>query len=306
MKLEGIFAACVTPWVAGKKQHGDRVDETALWRHLEMLLAAGIHGLCVAGSTGEFPRLDRGEYERLVRATVEIAGNRVPVLAGVGHASLEGSLERTRQAAQAGAHAALAPPPFYFSYGQGEILAFYERLAEEAELPLLLYNIPPFASPIEPATAAQLLEQERFVGIKDSGEGLETLQTLAKARQGRPFSLLCGFDRMLKRALEMGADGAISGLAACAPEALMAIYGAARAGDVAGLERAQGQLAELIVRLEEFPAPVGIRLALEARGVPVGHHAVPLSQEMEAAARKFALWFEQWLAQTEAARASRT
>lgn len=299
MKLGGIFVACVTPW-----KHGNEVDEAALWRHLEMLLAAGVHGLCAAGSTGEFPRLSREEYGRLVQATVEIAAGRVPVVAGIGHASIEGSVELARLAAKAGADAAVAPPPFYFPYGQPEIASFFEHLAGKVDLPLLLYNIPQYSSVIEPATAANLLRRGPFAGIKDSGGSLETLEAVLAARRERPFSVLCGFDRHLGRALEMGADGGLSGVAACAPEALVALHNAARTGRHDMVERAQAVLDECIARLDAFPAPIGIRIALEARGIPVGPHAVPLAKETVAEAKRFALWFEGWLEQVQAASAS--
>ncbi len=300
MKLLGIFVACVTPWKQGRT-HANQVDEAALWRHLEMLLAAGVNGLCVAGSTGEFPRLNREEYTRLVRATVEIAAGRVPVVAGVGHAAVDGSLELAHQAALAGADAVMAPPPFYFPYNQPEITAFYQRLAQQAALPVILYNIPQFTSPIQPHTATALLRQGPFVGIKDSGGDLKMLEALLEARRDRAFGVLCGADSPLVSWLERGADGALSGLAACAPEAVVALYRAARAGERAELERAQAHLNELVRRLERFPFPVGIRLALEARGMPVGPHAVPLAKETEAAAKQFALWFDQWLGQGEIA-----
>ena len=298
MKLEGIIAACVTPWKQAKPQgasHPSQVDEAALGRHLEMLLSAGVHGLCVGGSTGEFPRLEQSEFSRLVCATVKIAAGRVPVIAGIGSAAIEGSLELARLAAQAGADAVLAPPPFYFPYGQPEITVFFERLGKEVELPLLLYNIPQFTSPLETETAVNLLRQGPFAGIKDSGGDPEMLAALLAARREHAFTLLSGYDATLAGAVEMGIDGAVSGIAACAPEVMVRLYGAARSGDRPRAKAFQASVNELIARLERFPAPVGIRIALEARGLPVGPHSIPLARETEAAAREFALWFEQWL-----------
>lgn len=291
MHIEGIVVACVTPW-----KRSNQIDEAALWRHLEMQLSAGVQGLCVAGSTGEFPRMEAAEYSRLVRATVEIDAGRTPVFAGIGHASLEGSLQLARLATEAGASALLAPPPFYFSYQQSEIIAFFDCLARQVALPLLLYNIPQFCSPIGPETAVSLLKKGSFLGIKESGGDPEMMEALLAARRDRPFTLLSGFDRTLGRAIQMSADGAVSGIAACAPEAMIDLYRAARSGNGAETARAQARVNELADRLDQFPAPVGIRLALEARGLPVGPHAIPLPRETEAAAREFALWFERWLA----------
>ena len=119
---------------------------------------------------------------------------------------------------------------------------------------------------------------------------------LLAARRDRPFALLSGFDRTLGRDIALGVDGGVSGIAACAPEAMLDLYRAARSGNVAAAETAQTRVNALIDRLDQFPAPIGIRLALEARGLPVGHHAIPLARETAPAAREFAMWFEKWLA----------
>jgi 4-hydroxy-tetrahydrodipicolinate synthase len=280
MKLEGVIAACVTPW-----RHGDQVDQPALWRHLEMLLAAGVNGVCMAGSTGEFPRLDPDNYDRLIRAAVEFTAGRVPVLACCGAASLDGSVDLARLAAQAGASAVVVPPPIYFPYGQREIIAFYERFTAAATLPVFLYNIPQFTSVVEPATAASLLKRGLFVGLKDSGGTPEMLDALLALRKDHAFSFLWGNDSSLLAALNRGVDGALSGIAACAPELLVALY-------CTRDPKLQSRLDEFIGRIGAFPTPIGVRIALEARGIAVGPHAVPVPADQ---AREFALWFERWL-----------
>lgn len=287
MEFRGIYAAAVTPWEAG-----ETADEAALWRQLEMLLAAGVDGICVGGSTGEFPRLEIAGRQRLLRAVVEMVAGRVPVLAGVGHASLGGTLALL--ALSQGAAAAVVAPPFYFPYRQAELTEFYRQVAAAAELPLFLYNIPQFTSGLEPETACELLAMGLYAGIKDSSGDPRMLEALASERRRFPFIFFCGADESLARALELGADGGLSGIAACVPELLVNLYRAFRAGDRAAVIRAHETLVELIRWLELFPPPVGIRLALETRGIPVGPHAVPLSPETEERARHFRRWLEDW------------
>jgi 4-hydroxy-tetrahydrodipicolinate synthase len=255
-----------------------------------MLLDAGIAGVCVAGTTGEFPRLSPEAFQRLVRCAVEVAGGRVPVLAGVGGASLDGSIARARSAAANGADAVLAPPPIYFPYGQSDLRRFYEQLAAACEVPLLLYNIPPLVTALEAETVAVLLGQGTFAGIKDSGGRRDVLEAALAVRRVRPLAVLTGHDTSLLESLDLGADGALSGIAACAPEVLLTLFAAQRRSDRVCAEKAQRKINHLVARLDAFPPPVGIRLALEARGVPVGPHAVPVTE-----AREFALWFEKWL-----------
>ncbi len=284
MDIHGLYAVTVTPWGVG-----DQPDEEALARHVEMLLAGGVDGICVGGSTGEFTRLEIEGRKKLLRAVLGMVDGRVPVVAGVGHASLEGTLALI--AGAAGAVAALVPPPYYFPYGQPELLAFYRRVASATRMPVFIYNIPQFTSGLEPATARELLAAGTCAGIKDSSGRRDMLEELACERRRSPFAFFCGHDEWLARALEMGADGGLSGVAACAPELLVALYRRFRAGDRAGVAQAHQKLTELIRRLDEFPAPVGIRLALEARGIPVGPHALPLAPETEQRALSFQSWF---------------
>ncbi len=287
MHLRGLYVAIVTPWAPGEK-----VNETALRRHLEMLLAAGVDGIGVGGSTGEFPRLEINERRRLLRTVLDVVGGRVPVLAGVGHASLDGTLALL--AGSAGAAAAVVPPPYYFPYRQPEVLAFYRRVAAAAELPVFIYNIPQFTTGVEPATARELLSSGLCAGIKDSSGDMAMLNALAAERRHTPFVFFCGRDEYLVQALELGADGALSGVAACAPEPLVALCRAFHAGDTAAVAQAHQLVAEFIARMDGFPAPVGIRIALEARGIAVGPHAVPLAPETEQRAREFRRWLEEW------------
>lgn len=283
-----MYAAAVTPWAAG-----ETVDESALWRQVEMLLAAGINGICVAGTTGEFPRLERAERLRLLRATVEMVAGRVPVLFGAGDASLDATLSLV--AAARGASAVMVTPPYYFPYGQAELLEFYRRAASAAELPVLLYNIPQFTTEIAPDTARELLEQRLYAGIKDSGGRPEMVNALAELRRSVPFTFLCGADEQLLHVLGLGADGALSGIASCVPELLVTLYRAFCAGDQKTAGDAQDLLREFSAQCQQFPAPIGIRLALEARGIPVGPHAVPLSAGTKTRAREFQQWLEDWL-----------
>lgn len=290
MNFQGLCATAVTPWGPG-----ETVDEAALWRQMEMLLAAGVDGICVAGSTGEFTRLETASRRRLLEATVAMVAGRVPVFYGAAHASLQGTVALL--AAGRGAAAAVVCPPCYFPYRQAEVMAFYRQVAAASPLPVLIYHIPQFTTGVDAATARELLASGVCAGIKDSSGDLGMLEALAELRRCRTFLFLCGADQHLARALELGADGALSGIAACAPELLVGLYRAARAGDSPRVARANALLAQFIEWMERFPAPIAIRMALEVRGIPVGPHAVPLSPESQARAREFTRWLEDWFPQ---------
>src|SRR5690606_37032991 len=135
--LRGIVPPVVTP-LLGR----DQLDRPALARLIERMIEGGVAGLFVLGTTGEAPALDyRLRYE-LVEAAAEIVAGRVPVLVGVTDPSLTESLDLAKHAAGCGAAAIVAAPPYYFPLQQRDLVRYFHLLAEEAPLPLFLYNMP--------------------------------------------------------------------------------------------------------------------------------------------------------------------
>jgi len=289
--LSGVIAAAVTP-------HGKRGDEPDIGATLELidfLCAAGVDGIALLGSTGEFVNLNVDDRVRLVYLAVK--RSRVPVLAGVSHSTLDGALALAREAASAGAEGLLLMPPYFFRYQQPEIREFYLRFAASLSHapPVYLYNIPAFTSGIAVATAAELLATRRFAGIKDSSGGWEYFESLNGARNGHPFTLLVGHDSIFARARRAGADGVVSGVACAVPELLLALDRAVQQQAEAEAARLDARLHEFVGRLDHFPTPVAIKAALAARGLKTGPLPVPLANETLAALEEFTAWFKDWL-----------
>jgi len=290
MRLSGVFAAAVTPNRMGTHD----ADYSGLMDLLDFLAAAGVDGICILGSTGEFLNFPFSDRQRLVYLGVK--RSRVPLLVGVGHSTLRGALELAGEAICAGADGLLIMPPYFFRYDQPEIERFYIEFARETgdAVPMLLYNIPQFTSGIAPATVRALLDSGRFAGIKDSsGDGAYFEELLAFRRQ-RNFALFAGHDRLASRALAAGADGIVSGCASAIPELLVALYRAHKAGNPARAEALQSTLNDFIDGIERFPTPIGVKHAVAIRGQKHGDMATPLSQASEGALAEFASWFKSW------------
>src|SRR5439155_9211151 len=145
------------------------LDLPGLERLIEHILAGGVHGLFLLGTTGEAPSLShRLRCELIERACEQIAG-RVPVLVGITDTSFVESVELAEHAADAGAQAVVLAPPYYFPAGQPELAGYVERIAGAVPLPLFLYNMPSHTKlSFEPDTIARALEIPNVVGIKDS------------------------------------------------------------------------------------------------------------------------------------------
>ncbi|MGE5644680.1 MAG: dihydrodipicolinate synthase family protein [Acidobacteriota bacterium] len=288
--IPGVYAAAVTP-----RREGPETDLAALFELLDFLCRGGVTGIVLMGSTGEFPHFALEERSRLVSLAVK--RSRVPVLAGVGHSTFDGSLVLAREAAAAGAAGVLLMPPYYFRYSQDDIRDFYLRFAERLKgaVPLYLYNIPQFTSPIAPETSVELLATGRFAGIKDSTAEWDAFAPLVAARASLPFSLMVGHDALFLRGRMAGADGTVSGVASAVPELLVALDRAIAGADTERAQALDCRVHEFLDWLYAMPAPVAIRQACELRGIRVGQPAVPPGPETQRKLSDFIAWFPGWL-----------
>src|ERR1700704_4111556 len=135
-KLRGVLPALATPLT-----RDGAVDEPAVERLVEHVLAGGVHGLLPLGSTGEAASLNEPSRRKLLAAVVKTNAGRVPVLCGVVQSQLALARADVKAAADLGAIAALVAPPYYYPIDQATVLAFYRRLAADSPLPIMVYNI---------------------------------------------------------------------------------------------------------------------------------------------------------------------
>jgi len=279
---QGVNAAAVTP----RGKAGD-VNFGAMFEILDYLGAARVGGIALFTAWGEYPALASDDRARLLYLAVK--RSRVPVLAGVGSATLDDSLTLAREARSAGASAVLVPPPLFYRYDQDDIREFYTQFAAQlgGGIAILL------AGAIEPEIACALLESGRFAGIEDdsgAAESLERLRTGAGA-------VLSGHDSLFARARCNGL-GVISPVAGVAPELAMALNRAIAAGGRESVARLEAMFAELAGWLERFPAAVGLKTAVAVRGIQTGPLAVPLSPAKQKCLEQFREWFQGWLPAT--------
>jgi 4-hydroxy-tetrahydrodipicolinate synthase len=289
--IGGVNVAAITP--RNKESHG--VDLGSTLELIDFLGSAGVAGIALMGSTGEFANFSTEERVRLVYLAVK--RSRVPLLAGIGHSSLDGALELGRQACSAGAAGLLLMPPYFFRYDQEDIRHFYLEFAGQLgrEAAIFLYNIPFFTSEIACETATDLLATGLFAGIKDSSGDFEYFARLMELRGAHPFTLLIGHDVIFTKARLAGADGVISGVACAVPELLLELDRSIQAGNMAEVRRLESCLQQFVAWLERFPAPVGVKAAAATRGLKLGPPPVPLSPAKQKLLEEFQDWFRSWL-----------
>jgi 4-hydroxy-tetrahydrodipicolinate synthase len=220
------------------------VDTEGIDRHVAYLIEAGVSGVFVLGTSGEGPWLTPAQGQSLIERSVLAAAGRVPVLVGVLEPSTPRVIEAIRRAADSGASAIVATTPYYLEADADSQRGHFETIALQSPLPLVLYNIPSKTQNVlATETVAQLMADERILGIKDSADDWPSFKALLDLRQKRPdFKVLQGAERGSARALLAGADGLVAGLGNVAPELFVRMLALVKSGDEAGVQKLQAQV----------------------------------------------------------------
>jgi dihydrodipicolinate synthase/N-acetylneuraminate lyase len=287
----GVYAALLTPRRPGTIE----ADAAAMLDYLDNLARAGVDGLVLFGSTGEFVHFP--PEERMRTAGLAIRRSRLPVIVNVSHSCLDGCILLAEHALEGGAAGILLMPPYYFKYSDGQIFEFYSRFAEcwAAKLPLYAYNIPVFTNPISPSLMERLLLAGWFAGAKDSSGSAELFEVLMTVKAANGLQVLVGNDAKYREAMAAGADGVVSGVAAAIPELLVGLHQAARSNNQAKAERLHADLIEFIGWVDKFPATMAIHHAANLRQWKVGAQLMPLDAAGAETLLAFEAWFKNWL-----------
>jgi 4-hydroxy-tetrahydrodipicolinate synthase len=227
--FSGSIPALVTPFRDGA------IDESAFRRLVEWQVAEGSQGLVPCGTTGEAPTLTNDEQHRLFAICVEAAGGKAPVIAGCGSNDTQTALWHMQVAKEVGADAALLVAPYYNRPTQAGLLAHFSYLAEQVDLPIVLYNVPGrTVTDIKPETVIELARRfpERIVGIKDATGEISRV-TEHRMALGERFCQLSGNDETALAFNASGGMGCISVTANVAPRLCAEFQAASAVGDVA-------------------------------------------------------------------------
>ena len=276
LSLRGVIPPLLTPF-----RDGDlRVDEEALRAHVEWLIARGVQALMPCGTTGEFPLLSIGERQQVIEIVIDIAADRVPVIAHVGATSTHDTISLALHAATTGAHAVSVVTPYFYGLPDAALIEHFCQVAHAVpQTPLFLYNIPQNAGNAlsRPSVERIIARCPNVMGIKDSSGDLDTLASFVGLRDGQ-FLVVCGSDGLLLRALEAGACAVVSGNANVFPEVVVKLIEAFRAGDQETARRQQMLLDEVRAALEDGRSISLIKRALELRGLTAGPVRSPLPE----------------------------
>ena len=275
--LRGVYVPLLTPF-----QSDGELDPPALERLVDYVLAAGVHGLFLGGTTGEFPLLSTAERQRVAEVVVARAAGRVPVVVHAGAPSTREAIQLARHAQDIGASAVAVVAPYFFPLSDEALVAHYVAVAAAIpRLPMLLYNIPQrTGNELLPHVAAEIVRRcPNVVGIKDSSGNLS--QTIEYFTLRADFQVAQGADGLLVAGLAMGVEAAVSGNANVFPELAVAVFEAWWRGDQAAARTAQARFDAARRPLRSGLDMSLFKGVLARRGVEVGDVRSPLRPATE-------------------------
>jgi len=213
------------------------IDLDATQQHYDRLIRDGVHGLIVLGTVGENNSLSAEEKRSVVKAAVEVAAGRVPVLSGVSEFTTGAAADYARDAEKLGADGLMVLPAMVYVPTEDELVAHFDTVAGASGLPLMLYNNPPaYRVDISIRALERLARHKTVVALKEAAVDTRRYTDLINALGDR-YVLFAGLDDVALEALALGADGWVSGLTNAFPAESLALWDAMRNGDLAEARR---------------------------------------------------------------------
>ena len=271
----GVTPAMATPLAAD----GYRVNTAVLPSLVNFLLASGVKGLFVGGTTGEGVLLEAPERMRLHEAAVAAVAGRMPVLVHVGANQVATAVALAEHAAGLGVEGLAAVTPFFYPIDDEGLVRYYQAIAAAApHTPLLLYDIPQLAvNGITPALLPYLAEAvPTLAGMKTSRPDVQFVRQLMEVTP-EPLIILAGNESAALGLLALGAHGLISGLSTAVPEPFVALTDAFAAGDMAEARRQQYIINRMLALLPGKARIGAIKSILAERGIAAGPAMPPRS-----------------------------
>ncbi len=222
----------VMPAVTTKFTKEDTLDLEMFEVNINAQLEAGVHGIILGGTLGEASTLSDEEKRILVRTTVNIVKNKVPVIINIAEQTTKGAIDAARKAKEDGACGLMMLPPMRYKAGDRETVIYFKEVAESTDLPIMIYNNPvDYKIEVTLDMFEELLTFNNIQAVKESTRDISNV-TRIKNRFGDRLKILSGVDTLALESLVMGADGWVAGLVDAFPAETVAIYELQKAGRI--------------------------------------------------------------------------
>lgn len=274
MKKHSIFEGAATALVTPLDENG--VNYQQLGKLIDWQIESGIDALVICGTTGESSTLNDAEHVEVLRFSYERAAGRVPMIAGTGSNDTAYAISLTQEAAKIGYQGALVVTPYYNKTTQKGLVAHFTAIADAADIPLVLYNVPSRTGVnIEPATYAALAEHPNIWAIKEAGGNISKIvETMALV--GDRLDVYSGNDDQIVPIIACGGKGVISVLSNPLPGETSKMCHMALQGDIPGAMELQKKYLPLINALFCEVNPIPAKAAMAAMGYCANYLRLPL------------------------------
>ena len=264
--IKGIIPPIITPMKVD-----ETVNEQELRNQVNRLIEAGVHGLFAFGTNGEGYILSDKEKEKVLSVVIEEAAGRVPIYAGTGCVSTKETIEMSKLAQRLGVDVLSIITPWFAKASQEELAEHYTAVAEEVELPIVLYNIPArTGNALAPKTVKKLAQLPNIVGVKDSSGNFDNMLQYIEATREMDFAVLSGNDSLILWNLMAGGTGGVAGCANVFPKNMVGIYENYQKGDIAAARICQDNIREFRNCFVYGNPNTIVKKAVALLGYPVG------------------------------------
>ena len=270
--ITGSIVAIVTP------MHEDgSLDLPGMRRLVDFHVQEGTDAIVSVGTTGESPTVNVEEHHEIIRATVEQAAGRIPVIAGAGANSTSEAIDMTRFAKEVGADAVLSVVPYYNKPTQEGLYQHFKSVAEAVDIPVILYNVPGrTVADLSNETVLRLAQIPNIVGIKDATGGFDrACELIARAPEG--FAVYSGDDQTAVALMLMGGKGNVSVVANVAPRLMHDMCVAAINGDLVKARELHFRMLGLHRQLFCEANPIPVKWACAQLGLAESGIRLPLT-----------------------------
>lgn len=267
--FQGVF-----PYLVSPIDSNGRVLSDILGRLVSDLVAAGVHGLTPLGSTGEFAYLNRGQREEVVRATIEAAGKRVPVVAGVASSNTADAIEQAKAYQKLGADGILAILEVFFPLKDAQIEAYFRAIADAVDIPVVLYTNPQFQrSDLSLDVIARLSQHPRIRYIKDASTNTGRLLSIMNRAPG--MKVFSASAHIPAAVMLIGGVGWMAGPACIVPRQSVRLFELCRAAQWTDAMKLQRELWRINEAFARFNLAACIKAGLQIQGYAVGDPVPP-------------------------------
>ena len=268
--FKGVFTALLTPFKNGE------LDEVSFRSFIDFQIESGIHGLVPVGTTGESPTVSHDEHKLAVEICIDQANKKVPVIAGTGSNNTAEAIELTNHACEKGADAALVVTPYYNKPNQEGLYAHYKAIAENSDIPIVIYNIPGRSIvDMNLETMNKLFQIKNIIGVKDA---TSDISRVFKYRSiiGDSFNQLSGEDATTLAYMTYGGHGSISVTSNIAPKLCSDFMNLCLADKFDEASKINDKLMKLHECLFLEPSPGPVKYAAEKLGLMSSELRLPL------------------------------